>query len=189
MHQPLLGEKVAVLIANGFCERDLTSIQRELQKAGAYIRLISMDHGLVNSWNGSGWGLHFAADRVLNTALGADYSVLIIPGGQRSIDKLKLTAHTPRFIKSFFDTRKPVVACDEALELLLMTGDVVKGRTVSGPEKLRQEAQEAGAVWSEALFEIDENLMTGGASEMDRESYTARMTAFLTGSFAMAQAA
>lgn len=43
------------------------------------MRIVSMDQGLVNSWNGQAWGLHYAADATLNSALAADYSILIIP--------------------------------------------------------------------------------------------------------------
>ena len=97
----LQGAKIAILVANGFNEQDLTSAQRILQGYGAYLRVISMDNGLVNSWNGTGWGLNFAADKMLNEALAADFSMLMVPGGRRSVDKLKLTAHTRRFINGF----------------------------------------------------------------------------------------
>ncbi len=118
MHKPLLGEKLAVLAANGFCENDLTVIQKSLQPLGVTTRIIGMDNGLISSWNGNGWGLNFAADSVLNSALAADFSMLFIPGGQRSVDKLQLTAHTKRFIGGFVGSGKPVVAVGEALGLI-----------------------------------------------------------------------
>ncbi len=122
MNKPLLGEKLAVLVASGFCENDLTAVQRVLQPLGVTMRIISVDNGLVSSWNGDGWGLNFAADSALNSALAADFSMLVVPGGQRSVDKLQLTAHTKRFIGGFIDSGKPVVAVGEALELLELCG-------------------------------------------------------------------
>lgn len=119
--QPLTGKKTAILVANGFAEQDLIKTQRAIQQLGGDTRIVSMDQGLVNSWNAEGWGLNFAADQALNGALAADYDSLIIPGGQRSMDKLKLTAHTRRFINGFLDCGKPVACVNEALDIMAFT--------------------------------------------------------------------
>ena len=132
MKKPLLGEKIAVLVANGFSEKDLTLTQKALINAGASIRIVSMDHGLVNSWNDLGWGLNFAADQVLSEALAADYDMLLVPGGQRSVEKLKLTAHTRRFIGGFVGMSKPVVFFEEAADLLAFA-DRAAGIALCGP--------------------------------------------------------
>ncbi len=115
----LLGNKVAILAANGFDEADMIAAQRALAAAGATVRLVSSDNGLVNGWDGKGWGHNFPVDAALNTALGVDYDGLVIIGGQRSYDKLKLTAHTKRFIGSFMTAQKPVVAMGDAAEVLI----------------------------------------------------------------------
>ncbi len=118
MRNQLSGQKIAVLVANGFNETDMTQAQRALLDSGADIRIVSMDQGLVNSWKDGAWGLHFASDQVLSSALAADYDILIIPGGEKSMDKLKLTGHTRRFVGGFMNIGKPVVAFDEANDLL-----------------------------------------------------------------------
>lgn len=118
MQKPLLGQKIAFLVANGFTESDLVEPQRALQALGADTRIISMDQGLVNSWNGEGWGLNFAADQALNTALAVDYDGVVIPGGARSIHKLQLTAHTRRIVKGFVEAHKPAAALCDASEIL-----------------------------------------------------------------------
>lgn len=174
----LSGVKIAVLVAGGFCEQDLTEMQRAMQKTGANMRVVSMDQGLVNSWNGTGWGLNFAPDALLNAALAADYDMLIIPGGQRSAEKLKLTAHTKRFIGGFTDTGKPVVAFDEALELLCYV-QKIDGRMVTGPEKIRDMAVSAGAKWSDDVMVTDGMMMTGGAARGPRDAYVKAACDFL----------
>lgn len=115
----LLGTKIAILAANGFDEADMIAAQRALTQAGATMRLVSSDNGLVNGWNGQGWGHNFAVDAPLNTALGVDYEGLVVIGGERSLDKLKLTAHTKRFIGSFLAAQKPVVAMGESAQVLM----------------------------------------------------------------------
>ena len=118
MQKSLLGHKIAFLCANGLNETDLIESQKIVQAFGGDTRIIGMDQGLVSSLNAHGWGLNFAADQALNQSLAADYSALVVPGGQRSIEKLQLTAHTRRFVRGFYDTNKPVCLINEAKSLL-----------------------------------------------------------------------
>jgi protease I len=178
MKKPLLGEKIAVLVANGFSEKDLTFTQKNLVNAGGVLRIVGMDHGLVNSWNDQGWGLNFATDQVLSEALAADFDMLIVPGGQRSIDKLKLTAHTRRFVGGFVGMNKPVAFFEEAVDLLLFA-ERAQGYTVTGPEKLQAEAEMAGADWSGESSVVCKNIITGRSSDHGNEAYALEVGRFL----------
>lgn len=174
MTKPLLGVKVAILLANGFSEQDMTSAQKAMIEAGANVRIVSPENGLVNSWDGAGWGHHFAVDTPLSTALAADYAVLVVPGGQRSIEKLNLTGHTKRFVSSFIAASKPVVIMGDALHLLVLT-DTIKGRTVSGPEKMSDVVVQAGGLWETDSFHIDGNLITGNVDDESRRAFIGRV--------------
>jgi putative intracellular protease/amidase len=160
MNKSIAGTKIAILIANGFNEQDMTLAQRALQAAGAHAKIISVEQGLVNGWTGNAWGHNFAVDMQLSSALAADFDRLVIPGGKRSLEKLKLTAHTKRFIGGFMDTGKPVAAFDDALEILAFT-EKLNGRIVSGSAIQMSLAIQAGAQWSEEPFTIDRNLLSG----------------------------
>ena len=164
MQKPLLGEKLAVLVANGFCEQDLTQAQRVLLSAGVDMRIISMDNGLVNSWSGENWGLNFAADKMLSEALAVDYGMLLVPGGKRSIEKLKLTAHTRRFVNGFLNAGKPVVMCGDAVELLDFAG-VASEYSAADP-------QDEGYV-------VDRHLMSGASTDENREDFCQAMASYL----------
>jgi protease I len=170
MSKPLHGVKIAILVANGFCEADMTETQRALAEAGANIRIVSPEQGLVNGWTGESWGHHFAVDATLSTALGADYAMVVVPGGQRSHDKLKLTAHTRRFVSSFLMAKKPVVLFDDALNVLLATETAV-GRTVNGPEKFKAPVETAGGMWSEESPCLDDSLMSGKVTAENRKDF------------------
>ena len=124
--------KVAVLVANGFDEENFLAAQKVLIEMEACVKLVSMNPGLVNGWNeaGQGWGHNYAVDTQLNSALGADYDALVIPGGTRSLDKLKMTAHTRRFISSFMVSQKPVAVMGDALDVMMHV-QAVEGRNVA----------------------------------------------------------
>ncbi|MAE51526.1 MAG: DJ-1/PfpI family protein [Micavibrio sp.] len=167
MSKSFSGDKIAILVANGFTEQDLTHTQRALQAKGANTRIIGMDQGVVNSWTGEAWGHHFAADCALNTALAADFDMLIIPGGRRSVEKLKLTAHTRRFLGGFIDAGKPVALFNDALELLIFS-ERAEGRVVAGPQDYSKAVKEAGATYCEDSCVVDGNLITGYDADVNQ---------------------
>jgi protease I len=178
MSKSLSGTKIAILVSNGFNQQDMTDTQKLLNSMGVSLKIISPDQGLVNGWEGTGWGHHFAVDQQLSTALGADFDVLMVPGGQRSLDKLKTTAHTRRFVNSFVTAGKPVALFNEAIDLLVYA-EQVAGRTVSGPEAMKDAVVQAGAVWAEQSPAIDGALYTGSVvSEEDRAVFIAGMLDF-----------
>ncbi len=180
MQKPLLGEKIAVLVANGFSEQDLTQAQKILRNAGADLRIVSMDSGLVNSWADSGWGLNFAADATLSEALAVDYTMLLVPGGQRSVEKLKLTAHTRRFINGFLNSRKPAVMFAEAVDLLVFA-EKAPEYTVSAAQSVKDSLVQAGAQWNEAASTTDGMLLTGRSDDETREMFCKEAVGFLIG--------
>ncbi len=173
----LSGSKIAFLVANGCTEQDMTEAQRALIEAGAMTKIISPDAGLVNGWAGDHWGHHYAVDTALATALSGDYDMLVVPGGQRALDKLMLTAHTKRFVNGFLVSDKPVVMFGDALHLLITT-DNVRGRTVAGPETMKDVVAQAGGTWSESTPVRDGFLVTGASDEATRKVMITEMVDF-----------
>lgn len=118
----LTGKKVLILVSNGADEAAMSIAQRDLLKAGATIKTVGTEPGLVNSWNNNAWGLYFPVDIQISQALGSDFDLLVVPSGARSIQKLAVNPHAERIISSFVAARKPVCLMGDALELLAKTG-------------------------------------------------------------------
>lgn len=186
--KPMNGAKVAVLVANGFDEQNFLSAQKTLIDMGMTMRLISSNQGLVNGWEGTSWGHNYAVDEQLNTALGVDFEALVIPGGRRSIEKLKLTAHTKRFISSFMAAGKPVAVMGDAVTLMALT-EQATGRTVAGTEDSKHACDSAGAFWSEDNVCLDENLLTGSCNSETTDEYLSTMRALFMQNDGMKEAA
>lgn len=184
---PLSGQKIAILVANGFSEQDFIAMQRMGQKAGAKMTLVSMTPGLVNSWSGEGFGLNFPVDALLREALAADFDALVIPGGSNSIDKLKDSAHTKRIINGFMNAGKPVVALGESVALFV-TAEKAVGLQVTGPAEMKETMEQAGATWVDALYTLDSGVMSV-QNLHDQEMDMNMVQAFLAGQEAMQEAA
>ena len=154
------GQNIAILIANGFNESEFIEMQKKMREMNISMKIVSANQGLVNGWDGQGWGHNYAVDAQINTALGADYDAVVIPGGSRSHDKLKMTAHTKRFIGSMMMAEKPVMVMGDAVNLMAET-ELLDGRTVTGPTESRQMATSAAAMWADETVCVDNNMMTG----------------------------
>jgi len=159
MDQPLAGKTIAILVANGFEETEMTEPQRALLKTGATLKVLSPEQGLVNGWHGKAWGHYFPVDQQIAEVLAADFDMLILPGGERSVAKLAANPHTRRIVSSFMDGGKPVAAIDDGVSLLAVA-QKVKGRTLTGSPAVREALEAAGAIWSEEPITIDKALVT-----------------------------
>lgn len=166
--QPLAGKTIAILVASGFEEVHMTEPQRALLAAGAIVRLVSPDSGVVNGWHGQAWGHYFPVDVPLSSALAADFDALLMPGGQRSVDKLASSAHGQRFLRGFADGSKPIVALGAAVSLLA-GAERIKGRTVAANEDLRAAIADAGGTVADESLAIDNGLLTA-TSDVDMET-------------------
>ncbi|MDP9196128.1 MAG: DJ-1/PfpI family protein [Pseudomonadota bacterium] len=190
MSQPvsLAGKKVLVLIASGFEETELTGCQRALMKAGASMKTASVDSGLANGWHGNTWGHYHTIDLPVGETLASDFDCLLLPGGTRSIAKLKQSAHSRRIINTFMDGGKPVAAISQALELLALAGSRLSGRTVTGPADLKGPVETLGALWSETPVAADRNLVTTPGGAAMEAFMPAMLSVFAAGPVAMAEA-
>ena len=105
MKQQLSGKKVAILVADGFEQVELTEPRQALEEAGAKAHIVSPEADQVKGWNHTDWGNIFPVDVTLRQAQAADYDALLLPGGVMNPDKLRrneaaLLAFTPGCIPS-----------------------------------------------------------------------------------------
>lgn len=116
------GKTVAFMVAAGFHETEFTTLQRALVKAGATLKTIAPEQGVVNGWQdaeGAGsWGHYFPVDQQLADTLAADIDLLVIPGGERAMAKLTPNLHAKRILSHAVDGLTPVVLFGDAASLL-----------------------------------------------------------------------
>ena len=161
----LADKKIAIVAADGFDEHQMTEIQRALVRANANIKMVAPEPGVVNGWQGDTWGHHFHVDAPLAEALGSDFDMLVLPGGARSLEKLKANAHAKRIINHFLEANKPIAAIGEGVGLLAL-GEKIAGRLVTAPAELHEALNTAGATIGEDGQEIDNNLLTSNGADL-----------------------
>lgn len=150
---------IAILVAAGFIEEHLTDTQKTLLNSETRSVVIAAEGGLVQGWHDNSWGHHFMAEENLSDVLSADFSALIIPGGERSILTLARSPHASRVVKAFVDAEKPIAAFGAAPRLLAQAG-VAAGRRVTAAAGEQAALEQAGAQWVDETLVVDRLLIT-----------------------------
>ena len=104
----LEGLKVAILAANGFEQVELTEPRKALDEAGAETKIVSPEKGKVRGWKSTDWGDEVKVDLSLEKVKAEEFDALLLPGGVMNPDKLRMIPEAVAFVKSFFDSGKPV---------------------------------------------------------------------------------
>ena len=146
MSSELNGLKIAILVANGFEQVEMTEPKRALEAAGAVVTIVSPEEGEVKGWNHTEWGNSFKVDVSLKDANADDYDALMLPGGVMNPDKLRLQPKAIEFEKHFVKTGKPIAAICHAPWTLIDAGAVDGLRITSWPS-LKADLINAGAKW------------------------------------------
>lgn len=159
MAESLNGKKVAILVANGFEQVEMTEPREALSGAGAETHIISPADGEVKGWQKTDWGESFPVDVPLEEARAEDYDALLLPGGVMNPDNLRTDERALRFVRAFFEANKPVAAICHAPWLLAEAG-VVEGRSITSYHSIRTDMENAGARWEDSEVVVDAGLVT-----------------------------
>ncbi|MFL6230290.1 MAG: type 1 glutamine amidotransferase domain-containing protein [Pyrinomonadaceae bacterium] len=159
MEGRLQGRRVAILVTDGFEQKELTEPREALDAAGARTQIVSPKAGEVEGWNHYDAGDKFKVDVPLTGADAADFDALLLPGGVANPDQLRMDEQAVAFVKAFFDAGKPVAAICHGPWTLIEAG-VVAGRRMTSWPSVKTDLRNAGAEWVDEECVVDQGLVT-----------------------------
>ena len=155
----LSNKKVAILVADGFEQQEMTEPRKALDEAGALTMIVSPVDGEVEGWNHFDKGDKFHVDMSLADANADDFDALLLPGGVANPDQLRIKPEAVKFVQDFFTAKKPVaVICHGPWTLI--EADVVAGRTITSWPSVKTDLINAGAVWVDEEVVVDHGLIS-----------------------------
>jgi protease I len=160
----LIGAKIAILVADGFEELQLTEPLIALDREGAVSELVAPHGREVRAWADSDWGGRYRVDLGLDAADPELYHGLLLPGGMISADRLRSDEAALRFVRGFLLAGKPIAAHGHGVQVLI-DAEAVDGRKVTSSPTLRRDLIHAGAEWLDEPVVVDGGLVTGRAPE------------------------
>jgi protease I len=155
----LNNKKAAILVTNGFEQSEFERPVIALKKAGMLVDVISLKKGHIKGWKDKNWGNVFNVDKSLDTALSADYDILVLPGGVINSDALRVSEPAIKFVGEFFEQGKPIAAICHAPWILIETGKL-KGKRLTSYKTLKTDLLNAGAEWTDEEVVVDNGLIT-----------------------------
>jgi len=155
----LQGKRIAIMATNGFEQSELTSPRDALLKAGADVRIVSLEKGQIQGYKhdirGDKVDVNFTLDKVNVN----EFDALILPGGVINPDTLRTHKIAVHFIQGFDEQQKCIAAICHAPQLLIEAA-VVKGRNVTSFHSIRTDLVNAGANWQDQAVVIDGHMIT-----------------------------
>ena len=162
--------RVLIVATDGFEESELFGPRRILQERGAEVVLASLKRDPIQATVHDDPGKTIRPDLTIDEALADDFDALILPGGVRNPDQLRLHSNVIELIRDFDRQGKPIGAICHA-PWLLVEADLLRGRTATSWPSIRTDLRNAGAnVVNEAAV-TDGNIVTSRKPE-DVEPFT-----------------
>ncbi|SEV88374.1 protease I [Chitinophaga sp. YR573] len=171
----LKGKKIAVLVADGFEEIELTGPVWYFRELGATVDIVAPKYNPAPERYGLAYPemskKHVMAiqylqpvgwikfDRTADQIQVADYDAVFIPGGAWNPDNLRADKDVIRFVQEFNRSGKLIAAICHA-PVVLASADIIKGKKLTGYWNIQSDLKNAGATVLEQPVVTDGNLVT-----------------------------
>lgn len=160
--------RVAIVIANGFIDREFQEIIGKLDKLGINPDIISPEEEEIKSSDyltseivpGTTGGILVHAHTPIFNTDSSQFDMVIIPGGAFEVYKLTSDTTVLEWLKNGIELNKMMCFSSQAIEVLLETNNV-EGRFVTSPVKYKSQVLKAGGYWVNDSAVTDKNIITG----------------------------
>jgi protease I len=161
---------VLIVATNGFEEWELFGPRQILQEKGADVVLASLTLDPIQATVHDEPGRTIKPDLTIEQANADDFDGLILPGGVRNPDKLRIHGNVIELIRRFDEQGKPIGAICHG-PWLLVEADLLRGRTATSWPSIRTDLKNAGANVVDERSVTDANIVTSRNPD-DVEAFT-----------------
>ena len=168
MHIP--DARVLIVATDGFEEWELFGPRQMLKERGAEVLLASLNLNPIQATVHDDPGKTIRPDLTIDDADPDDFDALILPGGVRNPDHLRIHGNVIALIRRFAEQKKPVGAICHG-PWLLVEADLVRDRMITSWPSIRTDLRNAGAKVVDEPAVTDGNIVTSRNPD-DVEAFT-----------------
>jgi protease I len=150
----LKDKKVAMILAPQFEDVEATDPKQYLEEHGARVTVIGLNNQEIRGKKGA----TLKPDTTVDNIKVDQFDALVIPGGG-SPENLRIDDRAVDFTRKFVESGKPVASICHGPQLLI-SADVIRGKTITCVAKIRDDVKNAGANYVDEEVTIDGNLIT-----------------------------
>src|SRR3954451_995666 len=169
----LSNARVLIVATDGFEEWELFGPREILQKRGAEVVLASLKLDPIQGTVHDDPGRTIRPDLTIDDANADDFDALILPGGVRNPDLLRVHGNVIALIRAFNEQGKPIGAICHA-PWLLVEADLLRGRKATSWPSIRTDLRNAGATVVDEAAVTDGHIVTS-RNPQDVEEFTAAL--------------
>ena len=151
--------RILIVATDGFEEWELFGPREILQERGAEVVLASLKRDPIQATVHDDPGKTIRPDLAIEEVNPDDFDALILPGGLRNPDQLRLHANVIELIRAFDRQGKPIGAICHG-PWLLVEADLLRGRTATSWPSIRTDLRNAGADVVDQPAVTDGNIVT-----------------------------
>lgn len=146
--------KVVMVLANNFEDSEAIEPKNHLEALGADVVTVGAEKGTVSGKKGA----TLEVEKTFSEVSPDEFQMLVIPGGGAP-ENLRIVDDAVEFTRRFVESGKPVGSICHGPQLLI-SADVLKGRTVTSVNKIRDDIKNAGGNYVDEELVVDDNLIT-----------------------------
>ncbi|HEY8593170.1 MAG TPA: type 1 glutamine amidotransferase domain-containing protein [Sphingomicrobium sp.] len=165
--------RVLIVAADGFEEWELFGPRQILRERGADVRLASLTRDPIQATVRDDPGKTIRPDLAIDAVDVEAFDALMLPGGLRNPDQLRMHANAIALIRRFAEQGKPIAAICHG-PWLLIEADLVRGRIVTSWPSIRTDLKNAGAQVVDEPAVTDGNIVTSRNPD-DVDAFTAAL--------------
>jgi protease I len=148
---------VAMVIAKNFEDIEATGPKEFLESHGVDVVTIGIERGEIEGKKGARLVADTTFDELTPDQAGS-FELLLIPGGG-SPENLRINDSAVDFTRRFVESGRPVASICHGPQLLI-SANVLKGRTTTSVNKIRDDVMNAGAKYVDEPLVVDGNLIS-----------------------------
>lgn len=165
--------RVLIVATDGFEEWELFGPREILQERGAEVVLASLNRQPIQATVHDDPSKTIRPDLTIEEVNPNEFDALILPGGVRNPDQLRMHGNVIELIKAFDRQGKPIAAICHG-PWLLVEADILRGRTATSWPSIRTDLRNAGADVVDRAAVTDGNLVTSRNPD-DVEAFTSAL--------------
>lgn len=146
--------KVVMVLANNFEDSEAIEPKNHLEALGADVVTVGAEKGTVSGKKGA----TLEVEKTFSEVSPDEFQMLVIPGGGAP-ENLRIVDDAVAFTRRFVESGKPVGSICHGPQLLI-SADVLQGRTVTSVNKIRDDIKNAGGNYVDEELVVDDNLIT-----------------------------
>jgi protease I len=169
--------RVLIVATDGFEEWELFGARQILQERRAEVVLASLKRDPIQATVHADPGKTIRPDLTVDEANSDDFDALILPGGVRNPDQLRMHGNVIALITRFAEQEKPIGAICHG-PWLLVEADLLRDRTATSWPSIRTDLRNAGAMVVDEPAVTDGKIVTSRNPD-DVEAFTEALIALI----------